>query len=243
MKNLLIITAFIFLCGFTLNAQLQNIRVGPQVTPTFSWMMSNDNHINSNGLNLGTKLGVAVEYYFTPRYALVSGLNWSFNQGGTLLHDMGGNLLPKSNENLEDPMILADLPAGVNIGYHLQYLEIPIALKMRTREFGYMRYYFQIPEFYIGILTKTRGDIVQNDTGLNYTKQLIGDDVTGLNMYLGLGGGIEYSLSAETSLVVGIHYQHSLIDVTKDKGTKSDGTKENSKGSIGILMLKLGVFF
>ncbi len=243
MKKLTIIALILTLFSIEAYSQLERLRVGPQVSPSFSWMTTNDNHINSNGLNLGTKLGVALEYYFSPNYALVSGLNWTFNTGGRLQHDIGGNLLSESNAELDNPAVLADLPDGVNIRYHLQYFEIPIALKMRTREFGYIRYYFQIPEFYLGFLTKARGDIKESSSGLNYSKQLIGDDVTGINMFLGLGGGIEYSISSETSLVAGLHFQQSLIDVTDDSATKNDGNPENSKGNIGVLMLKIGVFF
>lgn len=243
MKNLLIIAILLAVFQYTSHSQIQNLRFGPQVTPSFSWMTSNDNKINSNGLNLGTKLGVSAEYYFSPQYSIVTGLNWSFNQGGRLQHDIGGNLLSDSEEDLEDPDILTDLPDGVNIRYHLQYLEIPLSLKMRTREFGYIRYYFQIPEFYLGFLTKTRGDIKESSTDLNYTKQLIGKSVTFINMYLGLGGGIEYSISDGTSLITGIHYQQSFIDVTDDSGTKRNDGREDSKGSTGLIMLKVGVLF
>src|SRR5699024_10340723 len=122
---------------------------GPQLSPTFSWMNSNDNFINPNGMNLGAKLGIAAEYHFSSQYSVVSGLNWTFNYGGNLKHDVGGNLLPRSNPNLDNPAALENLPDDVNIRYHLQYLEIPVAFKMRTREFGYLRYYFHIPEFYL----------------------------------------------------------------------------------------------
>lgn len=243
MKKLVLLTLFFAFTYVGIYAQFDNLRIGPQVAPTFSWMKTNDNFINSNGINLGIKVGLNAEYYFAEQYSLVSGIHWTFNYGGNLQHEMGGNLLAKSNADLDNPQALENLPDGVNIRYHLQFLEIPIAVKMRTKEFGYMRYYFQIPEFYINFLTKARGDIVETTSNLNYTKQRIGSDVIGMNFFLGLGAGIEYSVSEETSIVGGLHFQHSLVDVTGNRGKKSDGTSEDSKGSIGMLMLKIGVLF
>lgn len=243
MKKFIILTLLLAFMYVGVKAQVNNLRIGPQVTPTFSWMKTNDNFINGNGMNLGTKIGLSAEYHFSSQYAIVSGLNWAFNTGGKLQHDVGGNLLPRSNRDMDNPLDLQTLPDGVNIRYHLQYLEIPIALKMRTKEFGYLRYYFQIPEFYINFLTKARGDIMETSSSLNYTKQRIGRDVIGLNMFLGLGAGIEYSVTDETSIIGGLHYQQSFIDVTKNRGEKNTGVKEDSKGSIGMIMLKIGVLF
>ena len=55
-------------------------------------------------------------------------------------------------------MSLHALPDGVNLKYHIQYLEIPFGLKLRTKEFGYLRYFAEIPIFSLGFKLQARGE-------------------------------------------------------------------------------------
>ena len=116
----LLITSGIALAQVTTkqqNTYEQNLRMGFQLSPSISWMDTDDNAINGNGVNVGMRLGMMGEYYFRERYAFISGINFAFNQGGTLKHEEGGNLWSKSD--LSDSA-LATLPSGVNLKYHIQ---------------------------------------------------------------------------------------------------------------------------
>ncbi len=249
-----------------LHAQsLNNFRFGFQLSPTFSKIGTSDAKINSNGSSLGVlgiKIGMKGEYNITPEgnYAITSGLGLAFSQGGKLLHDVGGNFwagaeLSESKFNSgEKP-----LPDGVNLKYNLQYFEIPLGLKMRTGDFGYLRYFAEIPVFTLGILTQARGAI--EGTGVATEKENIRGAVNLFNLSWGFGGGIEYSVSEKTALVAGIYYQQGFLDVTKDSGAykavRNAGTDnilgneddgydkrgENSKATLGTIVLHLGVLF
>ena len=137
MKKIALLLGLFYCLTFSLSAQ-ESFRFGVQVSPSFSWLASNDNQINGNGTNLGLRLGFNGEYYFTERYAFIAGLGFAFNQGGTLQHNEGGNFWTKSE--LSNPDFNA-LPNGVNLKYNLQYVEIPFGLRMRTNEFGYCLLY------------------------------------------------------------------------------------------------------
>ena len=242
-KNILLLVGLILGMHTALQAQVDqvdfnNLRFGAQASPFVSWMYTNDNRIQSNGVNVGLKIGMVSEYYFSENYAINSGLSLSFNNGGTLRHEVGGDLLARSELSLPE---LHDLDDGTDIEYHLQYIEIPIGLKMRTREFGYTRYFVNIPVFHLGILSKARADIMAPNVMSN--QENVYQDVFFFTLSWGLGGGLEYSLSSETSLVGGLYYQQSFIDVTRDRGMKSNGQQEDSKGSFGLLSLKFGVLF
>lgn len=235
----IVIISIIFLSG-SLMAQesFKNIRFGPEVSPQISWMYTNNNQINSEGNNFGLKLGLMGEYYFTENYALTGGLGLAFNSGGTLKHDVGGNLLSRSDLSSSN---LNDLDDGAEIKYSMQYVELPIGLKMKTRQFGYVSYYAHLPVFTLGILTRSRGDIMA--TNASATNENISPDTRFFNFSWGFGGGAEYSVSPETSLVFGLYYQQSMVDVTRDKGTLRTGEREDSKGTFGIISLRLGVLF
>ncbi|MEL6866710.1 MAG: outer membrane beta-barrel protein, partial [Bacteroidota bacterium] len=153
------------------------------------------------------------------------------------------NFWPNSDLSSEDlNNSNASLPDGVDLKYSLQYVEIPFALKMRTQEFGYIRYFFEVPRFVLGINTQARGDI--SGTGVDTEKEDIQQDVRAFNMSWGIGGGIEYTISDNTSLVGGLFYQQGFLDVTKDKNAvKSDGSAENSRGLLRNITVRIGVLF
>ncbi|MCP3933486.1 MAG: PorT family protein [Bacteroidetes bacterium] len=242
MKKIVVVGIFLFFLFQNTNAQL-DIRFGFQVSPTFSWMSTNVTRINPSGTNLGLRLGVMGEYYFQENYAITSGIGFSFNQGGTLLYDFGGNYWVNTEFN---KTIYYPLPDDVKLKHNIQYVEIPMGLKMRTREFGYLRYYIE-PQLIWGFKTQARGDItgpnIENLEKLNIKK-----DVNGLNASWGIGGGVEYSISDETALIGGIFFHKGFFDVTDDGGTYDNpniggNVKEDSKGTISSITLRIGILF
>jgi long-subunit fatty acid transport protein len=245
MKKIVLVLAFFSGMTISMFAQLGDfefdgdLRLGFQLSPSFSWMSTDDNFINGNGSNVGLKLGMLSEYYFRENYALVSGVSFAFNQGGTLRHTQGGNFWP--NSQLSD-LGLMELPDGVNLKYHIQYLEIPLGLKMRTKEFGYLRYFAEIPTFTLGFKLQARGD-VKGTSSLNRERENITEDVNLFNLTWGFGGGVQYSLSDNTALVGGIFYRQGFADVTDDAAVKADGNRETSKGIIKSVTIRLGILF
>lgn len=258
-----------FSCALCLTSALfsqENMRFGFQASPTFGWMSTNDPKINSSGTNIGLKLGLVGEFPFRENYAFVSGIGFHFNAGGSLRHELGGNFWTKSD--LSDPNLNSSdlsatfkpLPDGVELKYDLQYVEIPFGLKMRTQEMGYLRWYAEIPVFTLGIATKARGSILRT-ASQDVEGENIKPDVGIVNISWGLGGGIEYSLSSTTSLVVGLAYQRGFIDATSNKGyiaktlLNDGGTadnvlddvyeteQENSNGLLSGLTIRIGVLF
>lgn len=241
MKKIVVIIAFFAFMVSNLVAQSE-FRFGFQFSPTITWLNSSDNRINGNGVAFGgPKLGMVGEKFFQENYAITFGIGFAFNQGGVLRHDFGGDLWKNSELSRPD---LHDLDNGVNLRYSLQYVEIPFGLKMRTQEFGYIRYFAEVPMFTLGILTQAKGSVsgTANDT----EKEDIRDDVNLFALSWGLGGGIEYSIGPSTSLIGGIYYQNYFTDVTKDDGTRTiDGnvSTENSKGILQGITFRLGVMF
>ena len=245
---------------FSNGLSAQDFRFGFQVSPNVSWINSNDNTITREGTNTGLKLGVMGEYYFTERYAITGGLGFAFNQGGTLMHEIGGNFFSESD--LSNPALNTGdrpLPDNVMLTYKIQYVEIPIGLKMRTDEIGYFRYFAEIPIFPIAIRSQARGNIEGGD--INETDLNINKDVTLFGLSWGLGGGVEYSISSNTAIVVGLYFQNGIIDVTDnsarqaitlitDNNTPDDITDdmwetraEDSNARIGNITLRIGVLF
>jgi len=247
MKKIVTVIAF-FTLAISLASAQGEVRFGFQLSPTFGWMSTSNNKILTNGTNLGLKLGMMGEFYFQEQYALSTGLGFYFNAGGTLLHEQSGRYWSNTDDEggLSESCRNSFEERGPNLKYSVQYVEIPIGLKMRTREFGYIRYYIE-PNLGLGFRTQAKGDV--KNEGEECKDIDIQSDVGLLNVFWGIGGGIEYSVSESTSIIGGIGAQFGFVDVTKDddviyrNNVLTDPTEEDSKGVMRGIILKLGVMF
>lgn len=235
-KIVLIILLFV---GIS-EAYSQDVRLGFQASPVFSWMTTNDNTIVGAGSNTGLKIGLIAENYFQDNYAITSGFGLVFNQGGTINHKIGGNFFPKSDLSNPADSVLAN---GIDISYNLQMLEIPIGIKLRTNEIGYFRYYGEIP-FLLHVKTQARG------AWGNTSKENITPDTGIVNVSWGLGAGVEYSISDDTAAILGIYFHNGLLDMTTNRNTQlldANGNltdqNEDSKAIISAVTIRLGVLF
>lgn len=259
MKKIVATIVFLSIVLFA-GAQDENLRFGFQLSPTFSWMNANTRTVNSSGTNLGLKMAMIGEFYFRENYAFTTGLGLAFNQGGTLLHERAGCYWPNSDLGLPaDPEYgctillprqdtLSAPTGGAKLKYNIQYLEIPLGLKMRTREFGYLRYFLE-PAITLGFNTQATGAVKGPNVGNDVEKINIRGDVNSFNVSWGLGGGLEYSISETTSLVGGLAFQIGFADVTEDGARVIDvqsgdlDRTDNSIGKVHNITLKLAVMF
>lgn len=240
-----------------LMSQSENLRLGFQMSPTITTLKSSDSGIETMGGNLGIVIGAIGEYYLTERFAVTTGLNLSFHQGGKLVHVIGGNFWPES-ELSDDLLNTGDKPLldGTKLTYSLQSLEIPFSLKIRSNEIGYFRMFAEIPMLNFSFVTQARGDI--EGDGVSVEKENIRRDISSANLWLGFGAGGEYALSETNSLVFGFYYNWSIVDVTNNTAYKAfinpndtpgDPTddffrqEEDSKGTISRFTLKIGLLF
>lgn len=241
------ITLLLFFSCFLLGeAEAQKkLRFGFQASPSWSWLRTNDRKIEGVSSNWGIKLGALGEYYFTDNYAFTTGLGFGFNQGGTLQNGY-------SRWKPWDASDLTDIPSDTfsietKLHYRVTYVEIPFGLKMRggSNEDSRIKFYAELPMFTLGFVTKGIGDIRgTNDQNLEDID--IREEVRGLSLSWGLGGGIEYEFASNGSLMAGIAFQKQFTDITRDgyvEKTPGNWQKEDSKGTFGNLALKIGVFF
>ncbi len=244
MKKIALIVFFGLSLHFA-HAQFNDVRFGLQASPTFSWMSANNNRINSSGTNLGLKLGMLGEFYFRENYAFSTGIGFGFNQGGTLQHEWEGFYWGDSYRQLTTDTL--PLPSMTKLKYNIQFLEIPLGLKMRTREFGFIRYFLE-PAITLGIKTQAKGTLTGRNLGDEFEDINIESEVNALNLAWGITGGIEYSLSETTALVGGIGFQVGFTDITKDSGTEINPdtgieSDENSVGKAHNITIRIGVLF
>lgn len=231
-------------------AQTGETVFGVQLSPTFGWMKTNDNRINSNGVKVGIRLGGVGEYFVSDWMALTAGFGFGFSQGGALLHRVGGNFLPNSDLS-DDDLNRGEkpLPDDVDITYTLHMLDIPISAKYVLRTNNEFDFFAEFPVLTFSLVGQSRGAI--QATGIDVKGENIGKDVNAVNFSWGFGLGVEHLLDNSNILQGSISFQNGLADLTRDEAIRvedlEDGTRrtsiENSRGTLNAIILKFALFF
>ncbi|MFN8153881.1 MAG: porin family protein [Bacteroidia bacterium] len=211
MRRLLLLLTFI-LSTLTTYSQDQKFHFGLKIAPSMAWIKPDKKGLERDGYRLGFGYGVQMEFRIQENYAIASGVQISY-RGGNIKYnfeDTGSVVIP-------DPVI----------NYKLQYVEIPIALKMKTNEFKKFRYYGMFG-FSPGYIIRSKYDTEKEDN-LD-AKEAMNE----FNINMLIGAGLEYTISGTTVLTGGIEFNNGFFDVF-------DG--DDAKGVTNYLGLNLGVLF
>ncbi len=176
------------------------VRLGAHIDPIFSWFSPKSSHIDKDGARLGYNGGLIVEYYFAPNYALVTGLNLT-QLGGNLLYNEGADISTGEGDHVL-------LPPGTSVAFNVKYLTIPMALKLKSNEIGYLTYFAELgfsPQVNIGSRASSTGSDLQKDN--------VAEEINAFNVSFFFGGGIEKNIGGQTSLVGGIFFNNGFIDI------------------------------
>ena len=231
--NTLILFCLLTIMSFaqtTKTATTNKYRLGFKVSPNISWLASDNNNINlgSNALKFG--YGMIFDVFFSENYAIGTGLN-----------------VNKTGANCSYFITNTDLTevAEINRNLNLQYAQIPLTFKMKTKEIGYLTYWGQ---FGLGLNMKLKStsddetdylldkniDVNNNFIWENSSKDnLISNnkDITNesqiFSSNLIFAAGVEYNLSENTSLLVGLTYQNGFTDILKGTGVTKNGDKNS----------------
>jgi opacity protein-like surface antigen len=207
-------------------SQESPIRLGLKVAPCISWMNPNEKNYNYNGVRAGIAFGFVSEFYFAEHYSISTGFNFNF---------LGGNL--------SYPYASAPDTGILDRKYSFRYLEIPLMIKMKTREYSGFSFYGQIG-FGTGfnLRTKASDDFRTADQEvITDKKNLTTSEVSFVREAIIAGAGTEYKIDESVTLVLGINYSNSLNNVLQGKNTKDPGLSNRS--SLNYTELTIGVLF
>jgi hypothetical protein len=197
------------------------VRLGAHIDPIFSWFSPKSSEIEKDGARLGYNGGLIVEFYFAPNYAFVTGLN---------LTQLGGNLLFNEEVNISiDKSGSVLLPAGTTVAFNVNYLTVPMALKLKSNEIGYLTYYAELglsPQVNIGSRASSTGSDLQKDN--------VAREINAFNVSFFFGGGIEKNIGGQTSLTAGIFFNNGFADVL---------SADKYQAQFNYVNIRLGIMF
>lgn len=204
MKKIIVLLGLIFLIT---NVQGQNLRFGISAQPTGTFFKvepekdSIITKIENKGLRVGFLYGLLAEFSIAENYAVELNINHVLSGGKFRADYESGKTLNRTKWNL-------------------QFVEVPVTIKMRTREFGYLSFYGKFgfaPSFQI----KSRGfPNIKFQTQNPDSKEDFEIEANFFSSSLIIGLGTEYSLGGSTALFGGFTFHNGFTQIDRSRDYK-----------------------
>lgn len=211
-KLILILIIGLYLPAIS-EAQDQKFHFGFKITPNMAWIKPDQKNLDREGYRFGFTYGVQTEFRLSENYAFATGAQMSY-RGGKLKRDSGADSL---GNNLAD----------VSTIYKIQYVEIPLTIKMLTNQFNKVRYFGQFG-FAPGVMIRALKEVGSEDK-IDAKK-----DINFFNVNMIIAAGLEYEISGSTVAFGGIEFNNGFVDVIDGDG---------GKGFSNYLGLNIGILF
>ncbi len=222
----LFIILIIFLCPVF--GQSQDFRLGFKANPTFSVLKpSSDNH-ESVGTKIGFSYGLLFDYFIKDNYAISSEF---------AISTMGGQVEYSKNDT------------SITSNMNLRYIEIPVTLKLLTKELTDNVKVYGKFGLNLAFRIKSEAVVEYKKGGTEYKNDDIKDAnnyVQPFNTSLLFGAGIEYNISENLDLVLGLSYNNGFLNVMKSKSIYRQETTNlisGFEGNINYLAVNIGLLF
>lgn len=214
MKKLAILIVFVSAASL---ASAQEVELGLRAHPVFGWIKPSSDNMGSDGGLTGFSYGLMADFYISDRYTFGTGLEITSTGGKTREPDQEGNTVLSK--------------------YRLQYVEVPVTLRLKTDQNGPLVFYglFGLEG---GVNIKARADrtildLANPDLKTDQSKLDVDDEISAFRLGLAIGGGAIYDLSGNTRLLGGITFNNGFTDVFEG----------GRKGTASYISLDIGVFF
>ena len=199
-------------------------RFGLKGSSNFGWVGGTSKNIVNDGTTVAFGYGIMGDYYFKSNYGISAEI---------MLSNIKSKF--KVTEPLAFNSAMSDTVNDLRYEYNIQYLDIPLTMKIRTKEIGDMTYFGQFGVS-MGFALNAKTSIVS--TGLPksisdqepteyrvngaegdaFTVNNFDDKVFLFRLPLIIGGGVEYKMAGSTSLQGGVRIANTFTDMfVKDK--------------------------
>lgn len=205
------------------------LKLGLKIAPNLAWMNPSTKDYSSDGVRLGTTIGLVGDIYFADQYAISTGFNFIF---------LNGKLSYRDSRLIHDDTVVN---GQVSRKYNFLYLEIPVMIKMSTRKFGRFSFFGQVG---LGTGFRVKATVKEHfepDSGEPLDQKYDYDSGTTLireSILVGIGS--QYHLDKSTMLFFGMNYSNSLNNILTGVNSLS---KSNEKSMFNYVELNLGVLF
>jgi hypothetical protein len=200
-----IIIMIIFLTYPDLATGQGKISFGLHADPVISWFGSDISAIKNEGARSGFKFGLTFNKYFTPNYSFSTGISLVSASGRLISSDT-------SSLKLDDPSYnTVEVLPGNPVIYKIQYLTLPLGLKMQTNQIGYLSFFSDVG-IDPGVITGGHLEIPSK----NIKGEKAPEELRLFSLGYHVNAGIEYGLGGNTAFIAGLGFENNFLDVTED---------------------------
>jgi len=225
-KEFILLLLFFFFITLNIKAQ-QRISIGLHFDPLISWFGSDINEVKNDGARPGINFGLTFNRSFTPNYSFSTGVN---------LISAAGRLTCSDTTRLEpydsgDELIT--VPPDDAVLYKIQYVEVPLGLKLKTNEIGYLTFFSDV-----GVDPKIMVGGKMDIPALDIEGEKAMEELKLFTLSYHIVAGIEYGLGGNTAAILGLGFENNFLDVTKDNGIQPE-----DKITHKMISVRLGINF
>ena len=231
MKKLIILIIVTIVIALTNNIYAQkknksNFQLGAKMSPNISWLNANAQDFSGDGTSARFSWGFIADFQFAEKYFFSSGFNVT-STGGKIVY-------PYKSDSL-----LGSLHRSINV----RYVEFPLSVKMKTRQFGYLTYFGQIGlGLGMRLSAKANDDFYPNGSSTANSKNdiKIEDEINFLRLSMILAAGVEYNLGGSTSIFGALTFNNGFTNILNYKNNitpfvDADASSNSFEITIGIL--------
>jgi Outer membrane protein beta-barrel domain len=207
MRKIFIFIIILFFQLHEIKAQ-QKVRFSVFFNPGINWLQSDIKDVSYKSPTIGFDAGLTIDKFFTDKYAFSTGISIT-SLGGTLTYKNATDFYVHG-ENLM-------APANSDVKYKLQYLTIPLGIKLKTNQIGYLTYFANLG---FNLQFNIKSTASSNDQLNTLQNDNVSDEINFYNMGYFFGVGAEYSLGGSAALIFGITYSNGFLDITSSSSDK-----------------------
>ena len=192
------------------------VKLGVHFSPGISYSRfetdSDTLQLESKASGLRFVSGIVIDYEFAQNYYLSTGINFETRKAGY--------------------RVTGPKPSNFTDTYNLQYVQIPVALKLYTNEIAIDK------EIYF----KAGGSFsFKVDDNLNAKNNTLISKARFFDVGVNLGAGLEMGLGTNTSAFGGLYFQNGLINMANEHVELDNNSKLSLKSS--MIGLEIGIKF
>lgn len=233
----------------------QKFSLGFNASPNVGWLTSADTDIedpytfDAPGARLGFSYGIMFEYHLTDNYHVSLDINHLMTGGKfTAQHDDPSKItLPDASA--PDKVYFATVYDPIR----LNYLFLPIMLRLKTNEIGYMRYFGNIGfagAFGLGSNTDVTLSYYEYDTDNSSVSTIPDETLESIDFrnrfigtYFKVGLGAQYSMGGNTLLHFGLDYNLGLGSIISKREYEAySNLAANATAKNSFISLNIGIF-
>ena len=242
--NIILVVVALFIANFSFaqndsnsansSNDFQKIKLGIYGDFGFSYLKPKSNDYHSDGTRGAYSYGLVIDNNFTKNYTFSTGVRFSSYGGKLSFNDS-----LKVNNTME---------AGVmRRKYRINYLEIPISLKLKTNQMGYFTPFVLVGlnnGFRLSSYSDDEFTLKQSGTKVITDNVDINDGTSFYRLSLEFGIGTEYAISQSLSAFAVLTFQNGLTNsLTGSAYAGGNFEESNNSAMIKKFALTIGLMF